>query len=36
VDEEDREGEYVRVGDMYYQLAMFAAECGYLIKTAVA
>lgn len=33
--EEDREGEYVRIGGDYRQQKLISASCGYLIKTAV-
>jgi hypothetical protein len=36
VDEEDREGTYVRVGGDNYDQNVVAAECGYLIKNSVA
>ncbi len=35
-DEEDRNGTYVRVGNMYYDQQLVSAGAGYLIKTAVA
>lgn len=35
-DEEDRKGEYVRVGDHYYDQNLVAADAAYLIKNAVA
>lgn len=36
VDEEDRKGTYVRVGNHYYDQNLVSAECGYLIKNAIA
>lgn len=36
VDEEDRKGTYVRVGDWYYDQKLVSASAGYLIKNAVA
>ncbi len=35
-DEEDRKGTIIRVGDDSYDMQLMAAECGYLIKDAVA
>ena len=35
-DERDRRGQFVRVGDHYYDQELIAASAGYLIKTAIA
>jgi hypothetical protein len=35
-DERDRRGQFIRVGDDYYDLKIVAAEAGYLIKNAIA
>lgn len=35
-DEEDREGTYVRAGGFNYDMNLVSAECGYLIKNAIA
>lgn len=36
VNEEDRKGTYVRVGNHYYDQQLVSASCGYLIKNAIA
>ncbi len=36
VDQEDRRGTFVRIGDDYYDQNIVSAACGYLIKSVVA